>query len=205
VCREEADHYADELGVARPNAVTTTKPSGTISLLNSSSPGIHAPFAPYFIRRARLADNDPMAQALMDAGVKWELDQYDSTGHTLAFEFPMKAPHTRITVQTENIQDQFERQAMIQEWWADNSVSATLSFDPETEKELTGHLLKEFVPKFKSTSMLTKSHGYVQAPYEQITEEQYRQMRQGVREDHPLVHGGEVEIEECANGVCPVR
>ena len=43
LCREEASSYSRELGVADPIAVTTVKPSGTISLLNGSSPGIHAP------------------------------------------------------------------------------------------------------------------------------------------------------------------
>jgi ribonucleoside-triphosphate reductase len=205
-CRSEADAYADELGVARPNAVTTTKPSGTISLLNSSSPGIHAPYAPYYIRRARLADNDPMAQALMEAGVKWEHDQYDNTGHTLVFEFPTKAVHTRITVQTETIADQFERQAQVQEWWADNSVSATLSFDVDTERHQTAELLKQYVPRFKSTALLAKSgHGYVQAPYEVIDEATFHSMSSKIRPDHQLARGGDVQIEECSTGVCPIR
>ena len=206
VCRQEANDYADELGVARPNAVTTTKPSGTISLLNSSSPGIHAPYAPYYIRRARLADNDPMAAALKEAGVHCEPDEYDSTGHTLVFSFPTKATHTRITVQTETIDDQFERQALVQEWWADNSVSATLSFDGETEKARTAELLREYVPRFKSTSLLAKSsHGYVQAPYEVIDEARYHAMSAQIRTDHQLVQGGDVQIDECAGGVCPIR
>ncbi len=205
VCRREADDYAAEMGVARPNAVTTTKPSGTISLLNSSSPGIHAPFAPFYIRRARLADNDPMAEALQEAGVTWEHDKYDNTGHTLVFEFPTKATHTRVTVQTETIGDQFERQAMVQEWWADNSVSATLSFNPETERVRTAQLLEKYVPRFKSTSLLARAHGYVQAPYEEIDEGTYHAMEARIRTDHPLVRGGDVQFDECSTGVCPVR
>lgn len=204
-CRKEASEYARELHVASPITVTTVKPSGTISLLNGSSPGIHAPFAPYYIRRARLAKNDPMVPALQEAGVKWEADQYDKTGHTLVFEFPTKATHTRYTVKSETIRDQFERQAQVQEWWADNAVSATLSFDPETEREETARCLKEFVPRFKSTAMLAKAHGYVQAPYEEIDEATFRDSYARVRNDHPLVRGSEFEIEECVSGVCPVR
>jgi ribonucleotide reductase alpha subunit len=205
-CREEANDYADELRVNRPITVTTVKPSGTISLLNGSSPGIHAPYAPFYIRRARIAKNDPMAPALIEAGVPYEDDQYDKTGHTYVFSFPMKARHTRSTVQTETIQDQFERQAIVQKYWADNAVSATLSFDPKTERELTAQLLEKYVPHFKSTSMLAKSgHGYVQAPYEAIDELKYREMHSKIRHDHPLARGGEVEVEECASGACPIR
>ena len=85
-------------------------------------------------------------------------------------------------------------------------MSATLSFDVATEKHQTAELLKKYVPRFKSTSLLAKSgHGYVQAPYEQIDEATYNQMASQIREDHQLVRGGDVQIEECAGGVCPVR
>ncbi len=205
-CREEANEYADELRVNRPITVTTVKPSGTISLLNGSSPGIHAPYAPFYIRRARIAKNDPMAPALLEAGVPVEPDQYDNTGNTLVFSFPMKARHTRFTVQSETIREQFERQALVQKYWADNAVSATLSFDPATEKELTAQLLEQYVPQFKSTSMLAKSgHGYVQAPYEAVDEATYNEMANTIRHDHPLARGGEFEVDECSSGVCPIR
>jgi len=203
--RSEADSYAQALGVSRPIAVTTVKPSGTISLITGSSPGIHAPYAPHYIRRTRVADNDPMTEALKDAGVPWEYDKYDQTGHTLVFEFPMKALHTRFTVQTESARDQFERQAQIQDWWSDNAVSATLSFDPETEREEMATLLESYVPRFKSTSMLAKNHSYEQAPYEAITVEEYAARVSGIDHQHPLTRGGDFEIEECASGACPIR
>lgn len=205
-CRFEADAYAKELGVASPITVTTVKPSGTISLLNGSSPGIHAPYAPYYIRRVRIAINDPMVDAMIEAGVPHEFDKFDNTNHTYVFEFPMKAKHTDMTVQNETIKDQFNRQRRVQTWWADNAVSATLSFDTDTEREEMAHLLKENVPHLKSTSMLAKTgHGYEQAPYEAIDEHEYTRRASTVREDHPLVRGGNFEIDECVSGVCPIR
>ena len=205
VCREEANKYADELRVNRPITVTTVKPSGTISLLNGSSPGIHAPFAPFYLRRARIAKNDPMVDALIEAGVTYETDQYDKTGHTLVFAFPTKAAHTRFTVQSETIRDQFERQRSVQTHWADNAVSATLSFDKENEREELARCLKKHVPYLKSTTVLSKSHSYVQAPYETIDELTYQKMYSTINHEHPLVRGGEFEMDECASGVCPVR
>jgi ribonucleoside-triphosphate reductase (thioredoxin) len=203
-CRDEANRYAVELGVSKPITVTTVKPSGTISLLNGSSPGIHAPYAPFYVRRTRIAKNDPMAAAMMEAGVPYEQDIYDQSGHTLCFSFPTKAVHTRVTVQTEKIRDQFERQRAVQEAWADNAVSATLSFEESEKKELA-QCLKEFVPFLKSTSCLPKAHGYAQAPYEEITQETFGVMYSTIKHNHPLVRGGEMEVEECAGGVCPVR
>lgn len=204
-CRTEADSYADELRVARPITVTTVKPSGTISLLNSSSPGIHAPHAPYYIRRTRIAKNDPMAEAMMAAGVPHEECIYDKTGHTWVFSFPTAAHHTRTTKVTETIREQFERQATIQEWWADNAVSATLNFNPETEREELAACLEEYVPRLKSTSCLASNHGYDQPPYEAIDEGTYVDMAMQINHNHRLVNGGDIEIEECAGGACPIR
>lgn len=205
IVRQEADSYADELGVNRPNAVTTTKPSGTISLLNGSSPGIHAPHSDYYIRRTRIAKNDPMAHAMMEAGVPFEEDVYDKSGHTWVFEFPTKAPHARSTSKTETVREQFQRQVDVQEWWADNAVSATLNFDPETEREELAQCLGEFVPRLKSTSCLPRSHGYAQAPYEEIDASTYERKYAMINHDHPLVNGGDMQVEECAGGVCPIR
>jgi ribonucleotide reductase alpha subunit len=203
--RQEADSYADELGVNRPIAVTTVKPSGTISLLNGSSPGIHAPHAPYYIRRTRIAKNDPMAMAMMEAGVPFDEDVYDTKGNTWVFEFPTKAAHTKSSSKTETVREQFQRQATVQEWWADNAVSATLNFTPDTERGELADCLKEFVPRLKSTSCLPRTHGYKQPPYEEIDELTYHRMSSLINNNHPLVHGGDIEVEECSSGACPAR
>lgn len=202
-CRDEANRYADELGVSRPIAVTTVKPSGTISLLNGSSPGMHAPYADFYVRRTRIAKNDPMAPAMMEAGVPYETDIYDQTGNTLVFSFPTKS-RADITVQTETLRAQFERQAALQKHWADNSVSATISFE-NNEKDELAELLAAYVPHLKSTSCLPKSHGYKQPPYEQIELEEYERMYAVINHDHPLVHDGDIETMECSSGSCPVR
>lgn len=204
VCRREADDYADELGVARPIAVTTVKPSGTISLLNGSDPGMHAAHSRNYIRRIRIAKNDPMAPAMMAAGVPYEEDHYDQSGHTWVFSFPTHS-ESRVTKDTETLREQFDRQATVQEWWSDNAVSATLNFDPETERQELSRCLQEYVPRLKSTSVLPKSNGYVQPPYEAIDETTYREMSRKINHEDRLVLGGDIEVDACEGGVCPIR
>jgi hypothetical protein len=204
-CRQEADNYADELGVSRPLTVTTVKPSGTISLLNGSSPGQHAPHSEFYIRRTRIAKNDPMAGAMMEAGVPFEEDIYDKSGHTWVFAFPTKAPHAKIVSETETIRDQFERQKLVQQWWADNAVSATLNFNAETEREELAECLKEFVPHLKSTSCLPRAHGYSQPPYEAINREQFETLYAQVNHHHPLVADGDIDVGDCVGGICPIK
>ncbi len=204
--RTECDGYARDLGVARPIAVTTVKPSGTISLLNASSPGIHAPHSEYYIRRTRISEVEPMAMALKEAGVPWEHDVYDSSGHTLVFSFPMKAKHTRVTTQSETLKDQFERQLSVQNAWSDNAVSATISFDKSKPEELAA-AMKEYIPRLKSTSCLPKEHGYTQAPYEMISQDTFEKLSGNINFDATLLsgRGGEMDMQDCASGACPVR
>lgn len=202
--QSNASQYAAELGVSRPITTTTVKPSGTISLLNESSPGLHAPWAPFYVRRTRIAKNDTLAPVMMEAGVPFEDCIYDKTGNTLVFSFPVARPYAMAYATTDNIRDQFRRQVMVQQNWADNAVSATLTFGQHEKAELED-CLRTYVPKLKSTSVLSTSHGYAQAPYETIDQPQYEQMYAAINHDHPLTRGGEIEIDECAGGTCPVR
>ncbi len=203
--RGVATLYAQKLGVVSPIATTTVKPSGTISLLNGSSPGIHAPFAPYYIRRTRISKQEPMAEALIDAGVPYESCVYDSTGNTLVFSFPMEARNKSTeTVQTESVKTQVERQVLLQSEWADNAVSTTISFR-ENEKDELAALLKKHAKDMKSISCLPKAHGYDQPPYEEISESLFQEMSAKINHDHPLTAGGELDTMECEGGVCPVK
>jgi len=203
VVREEANNYADQLGVARPITTTTVKPSGTISLLNGSNPGLHAPEAPFYLRRMRISLAEPMAQALVAANVPFEPDVYDSTGNTMVFSFPMRARNQRISALTQTLGEQFDRQLAVQRAWADNAVSCTIKFD-KNEVINMAHYLEHYVPQLKSVSMLPKAHGYQQAPYEPITEDEYVRLASPINHRSSLAPG-DMEIEECESGVCPVR
>lgn len=203
VVRDEANKYADELGVARPVAVTTVKPSGTISLLNGSSPGIHAPFAPFYLRRTRIGSHEPMAEALIEAGVPHEACVYDSTGNTLVFSFPMRS-HSDVTVQSQTVSSQVGRQLIVQSAWADNAVSSTISFN-ENEKDELARLLRRHAESLKSISCLPRKHGYEQPPYEEIDKDTYARLVDAINHQHPLTSGGELDTLECEGGVCPVK
>ncbi len=49
-------------------------------------------------------------------------------------------------------------------------------------------------------------HGFDQAPYEAITQEEYEK---GIKDikiiDFETITSGEIETENCASGVCPVK
>lgn len=57
------------LSVNMSAAITTGKPSGTVSQLVDSASGGHPRFSKFYIRRVRISDNDPLCRMMRDFGV----------------------------------------------------------------------------------------------------------------------------------------
>lgn len=170
--REVNTRLAQEAGVPPAIRCTTIKPSGSISLLLGTSPGIHFPICSrYVIRRIRVSQNEEIAPILKDSGIPYEKDIFSD--NTDVFEFPLDQGESR-TENEVSMWEQFSLAAMFQREFSDNSVSVTIKFDPETEGNQIEAALSIFLPHMKSISMLPKTTGvYKQAPYESISEEEY--------------------------------
>lgn len=166
--------YSDWLCIPRSIKMTSVKPSGTVSLLAGSTPGIHYPYAEYYIRRVRVQDSSPLIQASIDAGLKVEKDVYATD--TMCVEFPIKSQHFTKSIKDVTIWEQFQNAADLQAYWADNQVSITISF----KKDEVIHIkdcLEMFERKLKSVSLLPPAEdaGYQQLPYEEITKKEYNE------------------------------
>jgi len=172
IVRSENKRLARDAGVPESIRVTTIKPSGTISLLAGVTPGIHFPVSRYAIRRIRVGTHSPIIDALLNSNVPREDDQFSA--NTKVFEFIIDHGPVRPCEEV-SPWEQFALIRMVQKYWADNSVSATVYFDKESCKpEEIQKMLDLYIPELKSVSMLPHSgHGYVQAPYEPLTEEEY--------------------------------
>jgi adenosylcobalamin-dependent ribonucleoside-triphosphate reductase len=178
--------YSNWLGVPKSIKKTSVKPSGTISLLAGEPPGIHYPHSEYYIRRIRVGTTSPLVEAARIAGYKIEpaVGQEDNT---VCIEFPIKEEFFVRSKDDVSIWEQVANAVAYQRYWADNQVSVTVTFKPE-EKEDIQHVLELYEDSLKGISFLPiEEHGYVQAPYETITAEQYLEMVKGVR---PVVFDG---------------
>lgn len=174
IVREENSRLSDEAGVPRAIRCTTTKPSGSISLLAGVTPGIHYPVSKYAIRRVRVAMNSPLVSSLIAAGVPYEKDVY-SDG-TWVFSFAIYHGEVRACEEV-SPWEQFAFVAMMQKHYCDNSVSATIYFDKEKDGPDVEKMLAMYIPLLKSVSMLPREgHGYAQAPYEPINKEKYEEL-----------------------------
>ncbi len=159
--------------------VTTIKPNGSTSLLVGGSPGAHFPCFKYSIRRVRIASDSDLVPILQKAGYTYEIDVY-SGPQTLVFSFPIDQTFGGTTRPATDIS--LREQSMLQQSlariWADNSVSQTLYFNPETESKDIENVLAQTTPMVKSLSMLphVPKGVYPQSPFEEITESVYLKM-----------------------------
>ncbi len=165
--------YSDWFAVPRSIKTTSIKPSGTVSLLPGVTPGMHYPESNYYIRRIRIAKNSNLIEALLKANYKIEEDVSDNSSYVV--EIPIALENIR-TVNEVSMWEQLSLAAFLQENWADNQVSSTITFK-ENEKSQIESALNYFQYKLKGISFLPKTEKgkYTQMPYEEITKEQYEE------------------------------
>ena len=90
--------------------------------------------------------------------------------------------------------EQLEIAAQYQHYWADNSVSITVTFKPE-ESESIKDALEMYESRLKAVSFLRyEETGYTQAPYEPITKQQYKELTNNIT---PIVN---IETDESGTG-----
>ena len=175
IVRAENKKLAELAGVPESIRVTTVKPSGSISLLAGVTAGVHYPVSRYAIRRMRIGADSPLVKVLQGAGVPNEPDSYSD--NTLVFSFAIDHGNVRPCEEV-SPWEQFSLVATMQRCYADNCVSATIYFDKEKDAADVEKMLAMYIPILKSVSMLPHAgHGYKQAPYEPITQEQYEKLK----------------------------
>ena len=167
--------YSEWLGVRESIKMTTVKPSGTVSILAGESPGVHwTPGGKYFNRTIRFSNDDPMLPLFKMANYKVE-PAAESPDTTSVVYFPIKSNSVR-SEKDVTIFEKIALAAAAQRYWSDNSVSVTVSFDAEKEKQHVGTVLHMYDGQLKTVSFLpTGNDTYLQMPYTQITEEEYKE------------------------------
>jgi ribonucleoside-triphosphate reductase (thioredoxin) len=169
--------YSEWLGIRESIKMTTVKPSGTVSILAGESPGVHwSVGGKYFLRAIRFRNEDPMLPLFKMAQYTVEPASEDPSGTSVVF-FPVKSDAKRSEKEV-SIYEKIHLAATAQYEWSDNSVSVTVSFDPETEKDVIKSVLHMHEGQLKTVSFLPSGNTvYPQMPYTQITEEEYESYR----------------------------
>lgn len=200
--------WSKQRGWPQSIKLTTIKPSGTLSLLGGATPGVHPAYSQFYIRRVRMSSADKLAAQCREAGYVVEYAKnFDGTENrdTLVVEFPCRTPDGAILAKDMPVLKQLDMVAKLQHIWSDNAVSVTAYYEPSELGALKAWLKENYEKKVKSVSFLLRDkHGFLQAPYQEITEAEYVAMSARIR---PLsnVGSGVLESLECASGACPIR
>ena len=173
------EEYSDWLCIPKSVRMTSIKPSGTVSLLNGSTPGVHFPEDEYYIRRIRFSKSNTMLDTLAEAGYNIEDDKYSP--NTVCVEFPVHEKYFIKGKKDVSMWEQLEIAAQYQHYWADNSVSITVTFKPEEAPQIKS-ALEMYETRLKAVSFLKyEETGYEQAPYEAITKKQYDELSANIK------------------------
>ena len=196
------DEYSNWLCIPKSIRTTSIKPSGTVSLLNGSTPGIHFPESEYYIRRIRFSNTSQVLARLKVAGYTIEKDDYSP--NTMVVEFPVHEPYFTKSKQEVSMWEQLEIAAQYQHYWADNSVSVTVTFN-EAEAPQLKDALEMYETRLKAVSFLKYSEiGYKQAPYEAITKEHYEKMVSKIVPIQRMDTDGGSGTKFCTNDSCEI-
>ena len=209
---------ADLIGINHAKRIGTVKPSGTTSTVLGTTSGIHAAHAPYYFRRIRIDKTDPVAKYL-----KTVLPQ-DAIEHSVwepqndIVKLPVKMDG--ITRHDESALQLAERAKLVRNSWITHShsdgqnyhnVSLTINYKKEEEQELKDWMW-ENREYYGGISLLPFSDAtYANAPFEDCTEEQYRDLESRL----PDIDLSQVQYEQkddsrsmtaaCEGGLCELK
>ena len=164
--------WSEKLSINPAAAITTVKPSGTVSQLVDSASGIHPRYSEYYIRTVRSDKKDPLAQFMRQAGFPVE-DCVSKPESVDIFSFPVECPEHAVMRNDRTALEQLEHYLMFQTHWCEHNVSITV-YVKDHEWLGVGDWVYQNFDKLSGVSFLPHSdHTYRQAPYTECTKEEY--------------------------------
>ncbi|TWH35583.1 MULTISPECIES: ribonucleoside-triphosphate reductase, adenosylcobalamin-dependent [unclassified Aminobacter] len=215
--RQGAFSMADELGLPRPKAVTTVKPSGTLGKIMDTTEGVHKPLGKYIFNNVNFSVNDPLVDRLKAAGYYTFPHPTDPTG--VIVRLPVKYENVQfdvvngVEVNLESAVEQLERYKLMMDYYVDHNCSVTISYDPSEVPAIVDWLYENW-DSYVGVSFVYRNDptktaedlGYAYLPQEVVTRETweaYVSKLLPVDLDAPM--SDELLDEGCATGACPIR
>lgn len=169
--------WAEKLGIPPSVAITTVKPSGTVSQLVDSSSGIHPRQFPFYLRTVRNDKKDPLSDFLIHSGIYVEND-VTNPDHNYVFSFPQASPKGAVTTKDVSALDQLRHYLVFRNHWCEHNPSITV-YVREDEWIDVGAFVYSHFDELGGVSFLPlNDHVYQQAPYQEITEEEYKEWKE---------------------------
>ena len=172
--------WAEILKINPSTAVTCVKPSGTVSQLCNSASGIHPRWAQNYVRRVRNDKKDPLSEAMIEAGIPCEEDKHNS--EAWVFSFPMKSPAKSLTRHDVTPISQLELWKHFAVNWCEHKPSMTCYVPEDSWASVASWIWDnwDIVNGISFLPSADEGHIYEQAPYEDITSDQYKEMKKAM-------------------------
>ena len=218
VVKRENSRVAKLIGINKAARTTCVKPAGTTSLVLGTSSGIHAWHNDHYIRRLRVGKNEAIYTYLKAYHPELVADEYFRPHDTAVIEIPQSAPKGSI-MRTESAFDLLKRVKQVATEWVKpghragsntHNVSATISLK-EDEWDKAGKWMWDNREFYNGLSVLPYDGGtYTQAPFEDITEEEFNKKVKALHKVDLLNIMEETDETDlsgelaCAGGVCEI-
>lgn len=218
-----AHSMADELGLPRAKAVTTVKPSGTLSKIMDTTEGVHKPLGRYIFNNVRFGIHDPLVPILRDAGYRVFNDPYSADAvlvtfpveyENVQFDTVLVSDGRVIEINQETAVEQLDRYKLLMENYVDHNCSVTISYDLDEVPAIIDWLLENW-DTYVGVSFIYRNDptktaadlGYPYLPQEVVTKDQFEAYRNSLLPVDLEAANSFDELQEdgCATGACPIR
>ncbi len=211
---------SEKIGINPAARSTTVKPAGTTSIILGCSSGIHSWNSEYYIRRIRVGKNESIYTYLLNHHPELVEDDVFKPDIQAVISVPQKAPVGSILKKNETALGLLERAKSYQINWIrpghrkgdnTNNVSLTVNLK-DNEWDEVGQWIWTNKEYFSAISVLPEDLGsYTQAPFEEITKEQYEALESSL---HEIDLSKIKELEDdttltqeaaCSGGACELK
>jgi len=218
IVKDYNQYYASLIGINPAKRLTTVKPSGTTSLVLGTASGIHAYYAPFYIRRMQLNKSEALYRYVKDKVPELVEDYYLKPSDTAVLSIPIKAPEGSV-FRDEGALAMLDRIHTVQTQWIDNghinglnknNVSCTVNVK-EDEWDTVSSWMWKNRDSYAGMSLLPYDNGtYKQAPFEEINEATYEELSKHItkidlteiqEEEDQTDLAGEIA---CGGGACEI-
>jgi ribonucleoside-triphosphate reductase len=170
--------YAAQLGINKAAAVTCVKPSGNSAQLVNCASGIHARWAPHYLRNVRVSAHSPVFKVFQESGVPVspENGQDRETADTFVVGFPVKSPEGSITRHDRTAIEQCNYWYTVKAHYTDHNPSVTITYKPHEVEELKQWVWDHLSVIGGMTFLPAFDADYPQLPYVDISEDEYNRL-----------------------------
>lgn len=212
VAVKENKKWAKIIGINQSTAITTVKPSGTVSQLVDSASGIHPRYSEYYIRTVRADKKDPLSMFMEACSFPVE-DDVTKPQHNNVFSFPIHAPKNSVMRNDMTAIEQLELWKIYATHWCEHKPSITVYVQENEWLEVGAWVYKNFDYMSGVSFLPHTNHSYRQAPYQEIDKITYDQLVKELPKNVDWKMLSEIEHEDntvgpqtlsCAAGSCEV-